>query len=131
MAAVLLDSTVVIDLLKGVPAISARFLALEPMGDVPHVCAITVEEVSAFLRPREREAAGAMFEGLREAPLGIAEGRLAGWWRHSLRKRGRTLSQADALIAAAAVRIGGRLATGNPKDFPMKGLVVEHWPAGQ
>jgi hypothetical protein len=61
----------------------------------------------------------------------MSEGRLAGWWRRTLRVRGRTLSQADALIAAAAVGIGARLATGNPKDFPMKGLVVEHWPVGE
>ncbi len=130
MGAILLDSTVVIDLLKGAPGTSTRFVALAPAGDVPHVCAITVEEISTFLRPREREAAGAMFEGLAVAPLGIAEGRLAGWWRRTFREQGRTLSQADVLIAAAAVGIGARLATGNPKDFPMPELAVEHWPVG-
>jgi predicted nucleic acid-binding protein len=72
-----------------------------------------------------------MFEGLSVAPLGVAEGRLAGWWRRAYRVKGRTLSQADALIAAAAVGIGARLATGNPKDFPMSELVVEHWPVGE
>jgi hypothetical protein len=131
MAAVLLDSTVVIDILKGLPEASARFVALEPAGDVPYVCAVTVEEVSAFLRPRERDAAVALFEGISVAHLGTAEGRLAGWWRRSYRARGRTLSQADVLIAAAAVGIGARLATGNPRDFPMKELVVQHWPVGR
>lgn len=131
MGAILLDSTVLIDILKGRPGASARFVSLQPAGDVPHVCAVTVEEVSAFLQPGEREAAGAMLEGLSVAPLGIVEGRLAGWWRRSYRLRGRTISQADALIAAAAVGIGARLATGNPKDFPMPELVVEHWPAGE
>lgn len=130
MANVLLDSTVVIDILKGRPRTVERFLRLAEIGDVPHVCAITAEEVSANLRPRERDAAGRLFEGLVPAPLGVAEGRLAGWWRRELRRRGRTISQADALVAAAAVGIGARLATGNPKDFPMPGLVVEHWPAG-
>lgn len=130
MTAILLDSTVVIDVLKGRPRTAARFVALEPAGDVPYVCAVTVEEVSAYLQEGERERATALFEGLAEAPLGIAEGRLAGWWRRAFRTKGRTLSQADALIAAAAVGIGARLATGNPKDFPMRGLVVEHWPAG-
>jgi len=131
MAAVLLDSTVLIDILNGRPGASSRFVSLQPAGDVPFVCAVTAEEVSAFLQPREREAAAAMFEGLSVAPLGIEEGRLAGWWRRAYRLRGRTLSQADALIAAAAVGIGARLATGNPKDFPMPELVVEHWPAGE
>jgi predicted nucleic acid-binding protein len=44
--------------------------------------------------------------------------------------RGRTLTQADCLIAAAALTLGGQLATGNPKDFPMRELTVDHWPAG-
>lgn len=131
MGAVLLDSTVLIDVLSGRPKTSARFVALQATGDVPHVCAVTAEEVSAYLKPREREAAGAMFEGLSGAPLGIAEGRLAGWLRREFRRRGKTLSQADALIAAAAVGISARLATGNPKDFPMPNLVVDHWPVGE
>jgi predicted nucleic acid-binding protein len=40
------------------------------------------------------------------------------------------LSQADCLVAAAAIGIGARLATGNRKDFPMRELTVEEWPAG-
>jgi predicted nucleic acid-binding protein len=131
MGAVLLDTTVIVDVLRGRARTIARVDALQPSGDTPYVCAITVEEITSGLRPREREAAAELFEGLAVAPLGMPEGRLAGWRRRALRVRGRTLSQADALIAAAAVGIGARLATGNPKDFPMKGLVVEHWPVGE
>jgi predicted nucleic acid-binding protein len=131
MGAILLDTTVIVDVLRGRPRTTARVDALQPSGDTPYVCAITVEEVTSGLRPRERDAATELFEGLVVAPLGMSEGRLAGWWRRTLRVRGRTLSQADALIAAAAVGIGARLATGCPKDFPMKGLVVEHWPVGE
>jgi predicted nucleic acid-binding protein len=129
MAAVLLDTTVVVDVLRGRPGTLARLDALEPAGDTPYVCAVTAEEVSSGLRSGEREAAIELFEGLAAAPLGIAEGRLAGWWRRSYRARGQTISQADALIAAAAVGLGARLATGNPKDFRrIEGLEVEHWP---
>lgn len=131
MAPLLVDTTVLIDVLKGRPKTLARYDALEAAGDEPYACAITVEEISAGLRPSERERAGLLLEALREAPLGIAEGRLAGWWRRTYQRRGRTLSQADALIAAAAVGLGARLATGNPRDFPMKGLQVESWPVGE
>ncbi|MGA9161918.1 MAG: PIN domain-containing protein [Actinomycetota bacterium] len=131
MAGVLLDTTVVIDVLKGRPRTLARIDALQPAGDTPYVCAVTVEEVTAGLRPREREAATALFEGLTVASLGMAEGRLAGWWRRKYRGRGRTLSQADALIAAAAAGANARLATGNPKDFPMPEIAIEHWPVGE
>ena len=130
MTRILLDSTVVIDLLRRRPDAVQRLRALQLAGDEPYACAITAEEVTRGLRSREREAAGALFEGLLGAPLGVAEGRLAGWWRARYAARGRTLSQADALVAAAAVGVGATLATGNPKDFPMKGLEVDHWPTG-
>jgi predicted nucleic acid-binding protein len=44
---------------------------------------------------------------------------------------GVTLFQADCLIAAAAFTRRATLVTGNPKDFPMDGLVVEYWPVGR
>jgi hypothetical protein len=44
--------------------------------------------------------------------------------------RGESASLAGCLIAVAAVSIGGRLATGNPFDFPMSDLSVKHRPVG-
>ncbi len=130
MAAVLLDTTVLIDLLRKRPDAVRRLEALDAQGDVPHVCAINVEETVRGLRPSERDAAIRLLSGLRVAPLGEAEGWQSGQWRQEYARRGRTLLQADCLVAAAARSIGGRLATGNPKDFPMPELTVEHWPAG-
>lgn len=131
MSRVLLDSTCVIDLLRGRPGAVQRLDLLEAGGDEPLTCAIVAAEVSAGILPRERDAAHELFEGLGLAPLGVGEGRLAGWWQQAYRKRGRSLSLADSMIAAAAVGSGARLATGNPKDFPMEGLEVEHWPVGE
>jgi predicted nucleic acid-binding protein len=62
--------------------------------------------------------------------LGASEGSRAGQWRQQFAGRGITLHQADCLIAAATAGIDARLATGNPADFPMDGVVVEHWPVG-
>jgi predicted nucleic acid-binding protein len=130
VAAVLLDTTVLIDLLRGTEDARRRLRALRSAGDLPYVCAVNVEETVRGLRDREREFARRLFDGLRLAPLGVDEGWQAGEWRRHFARRGRTLAQADCLVAAAAHAIGGRLATGNPKDFPMVGLAVEHWPAG-
>lgn len=55
---------------------------------------------------------------------------LAGTWRRDYAEAGTTLHQADCLIAAAALGIDASLATGNPDDFPMPELTVEHWPVG-
>jgi predicted nucleic acid-binding protein len=51
--------------------------------------------------------------------------------RRGFARRGRTRSQADCLVAAAAVGAGARLATSNPGDLPMSELAVEHRPAGE
>ena len=132
MAAILLDTTVLIDVLRGRPATVARLRGLRASGDVPHVCAINVEEVERGLRgEREEKAAGRLFDGLRVVPLATTQGRKAGRWRRTYASVGVTLTQADCLIAAAALAIGGHLVTGNPDDFPMAELIVAHWPVGK
>lgn len=131
MAAVLLDTTVLIDLLRGRPGAMRRVRALREVDDSPHACAVNVEEIVRGLQGPEDAAARLLFSGLRIVPLGAEEGWRAGEWRRKFAARGRTLAQADCLIAAAALSLGGRLATGNPKDFPMSELAVEHWPVGE
>ena len=83
------------------------------------------------IREPERDATVRLLRGLHLAPLGRAEGTRAGDWRREFASKGITLSQADCLIAAATVGVRARLATGNPKDFPMPELEVEHWPVGK
>ena len=125
----LLDTTVLIDVLRGRPA-ADRLRRLRSGAPVPYVCAVNVEEVWRGLRPDEVAGAGRLVRGLRLAPLGRAEGEMAGEWRRSHADRGITLSQADCLVAAAAFGVGARLATGNPEVFPMPDVAVEHWPVG-
>jgi hypothetical protein len=129
MSRLLLDSTVLIDALRGRPA-AGRLANLRRVGTEPWVCVISVEEIWRGLMPREEPIARRLFNGLRLAPLGIAEGVRAGGWRRELARRGITVHQADCLIAAAAIGIGASLATANVDDFPMAELALEHWPAG-
>jgi predicted nucleic acid-binding protein len=129
MAELLLDTTVLIDALRG-RAAADQLLGLRGEGPPPFICAINVEEVWRGARATEEEAVGRFLSALRIAPLGHAEGELAGRWRARFAAGGVTLSQADCLIAAAAVGVGARLATGNPRDFPMEELEIEHWPVG-
>ena len=129
MARLLLDTTVLIDALRGRPA-ADRVAGLRRTGTEPWVCAVSVEEVWRGLLPGEESHARRLFSGLRLAPLGAAEGRRAGTWRRSFASRGVTLHQADCLIAAAATGIGAGLATANVDDFPMLEIDVQHWPVG-
>jgi predicted nucleic acid-binding protein len=130
MAPILLDTTVLIDALRGRGAVD-RIRALRANGDTVCTCAINVEEVVRGLFPREVNDVSRLLDGLRLAPLGRTEGERAGTWRQNFARRGTTLSQADCLVAAAALGVGGRLATGNPRDFPMRELTVDHWPVGE
>lgn len=126
---VLLDTTVLIDYLRGRPA-ARRVDALGASRDVACTTGINVEEVARGLRPREIKVAERLFAGLRVLPIGRAEGWTAGTWRRAFEQRGTTLSQADCLIAATARTHGARLVTGNPRHFPMADVEVEHWPVG-
>jgi predicted nucleic acid-binding protein len=127
--ALLLDTTVLIDALRGRPA-AERLRALRGSGQTLWICAINVEEVLRGSRDEEEKVVKRFLAGLRIAPLGRAEGELAGRWRRDHARKGITLSQADCLIGAAAVGVKTRLATGNPKHFPMPEVEVDHWPVG-
>lgn len=126
----LLDTSVLIDALRGRGA-GERLRELRAGGaSAPWICAINVEELYRGVREVEEAALRRFLGGFRVAPLGREEAELAGRWRRDFARRGVTLGQADCLIAAAATGIGAQLATGNPKHFPMDGLIVDHWPAG-
>lgn len=125
----MLDTTVLIDALRGRQA-AARLRTLRQESPPPYVCAINIEELWRGARAGEEDSIHRLLGGLRLAPLGRREGELAGTWRREFAAQGIPLSQADCLVAAAAVGVGARLATGNPADFPMPGLAVEHWAAG-
>ena len=129
MPPLLLDTTVIIDALRGRNA-AERLRRLRQSSEPPYVCAINIEEIWRGARAGEEAAIRRLLGGLRIAALGREQGELAGRWRRDFAVRGVTLSQADCLVAAAAVGVGAHLATGNPKDFPMRELSVEIWPAG-
>lgn len=122
-----MDSTVLIDALRGKPAAS-KLLSLRRRGVELWVCAISVEEIWRGLRPGEESVTRRFFHALRLAPLGRSEGIQAGTWRREFQERGVTLHQADCMIAAAAEGIGATLATANVGDFPMPEVNVEYWP---
>jgi predicted nucleic acid-binding protein len=125
----LLDSTVLIDALRERPS-AQRLQQYLDSDQIPWICAINVDEVLRGTRTDKEASVLTFLKGLHIAPLGRAEGERAGRWRRDYALEGVTLSQADCLIAAAAVGVGAHLATGNPKHFPMPEVQVEHWPVG-
>ncbi|MGL5866252.1 MAG: PIN domain-containing protein [Dermatophilaceae bacterium] len=125
----MLDSTVLIDVLRGRPAV-ARLRGLRERGVRLATTAINIEEIVRGIRPGEERHVATLARGLEVMVVDAAAGWRAGEWRRQFATRGITLWQADCLIAATAASHGAALATGNPKDFPMDGLDVQHWPVG-
>ena len=94
-----LDSTVLIDYLRGRPTVE-RVSALAETGDLLATTAINVEEIVRGLRPAEAGAATELFAGLEVLSVDLAAAWQAGEWRRGFSARGVTLWQADCLIAA-------------------------------
>ena len=83
MSRVLLDSTCVIDILRGRPDAVQRLTRIEASGGELLTCAIVAGEVSAGVRPHEREAVHDLFDGLSAAPWGSLRGDSRGGGRWS------------------------------------------------
>jgi predicted nucleic acid-binding protein len=84
-----LDSTVLIDFLRGRPAVG-RVIGLRTSGDVPATTAINVEEIVRGLRTDETEAARRLFSGLIILPIDSRAAWQAGMWRRKFAARGMT-----------------------------------------
>lgn len=130
MARFVLDTTVLIDASRG-RAAAGRVAAAVSAGEQMMTSAISVEEFVRGLRAGEEDRVERLVRSLRVLPVTEVEARTSGRWRFEYARRGRTLSQPDCLIAATALTHDAALCTGNVKDFPMPGVRVEHWPAGE
>ena len=121
LTGVILDSDVIIEVLRGRSAVVAAAVALEESG-VPTLCtAVALAEVYAGMRPGEETLTHAFFGARGEVVLDGNVGRHAGWYlaRYA---RSHGVEIADALVAAAAATSGSRLWTLNRKHYPMDDL---------
>ncbi|MDP9340555.1 MAG: type II toxin-antitoxin system VapC family toxin [Actinomycetota bacterium] len=119
MSAVL-DTTVLIDVLRGHQAAVEYVVALE---EVPACSEVTRVEVLRGLHSGERASAEPLFQRLRWVPVDEAIARAAGELGRRLRRSHSGVGVADLVIAATADQIGLPLATTNVRHFPMvKGL---------
>ena len=113
---VLLDSTIVIDLLRGHrPALAF----VESLGSIPVASEVTRVEVLRGVRSGERRLTERLlgtFDWLAlDEPIARRAGELGRRWRASHRG----IATADLVIAASALEHGLDLATLNVRHFPM------------
>jgi tRNA(fMet)-specific endonuclease VapC len=123
----LLDSTFVIDHLRGEAAAVERFHRIFEDGDDPIVTDVVVCEVRAGLLPEAERRLDAFLEPVEFVQPGSETAMAAGRWRAELHGRGRTLSLGDALIAATASALGATVITRNVRDFVLTPVTVESY----
>lgn len=122
----LLDSCVLIDVLRGHPGRRALLDDLVVARHQLATTAINLGEIYSGMRPHERDRIDDLFRHLELFPITPAVGRSAGLLKNDWMRRGRTLGLDDVLIAAVALENGLPLLTDNVKDFPMPEL--QPWP---
>ena len=112
---IVLDTTVLVDLLRGNPDALAYLRSLD---EIPGCSEVTRVEVMRGVRHRERDVTERLMRSMRWIPLDEQIARRAGalgrTWRRSHR-----LATPDLIIAATARELAAGLATSNAKQFPM------------
>ncbi len=119
LTGVLLDSDVVIEVLRGRKAIVAALSELEARGVATFTCGVVAAEIFVGLRAGEEAATESFFHARGDVVIDGTTGRRAGSYL-SRYARSHGVEIADALVAAAAATTGLRLWTLNRKHYPMR-----------
>jgi hypothetical protein len=125
MTRYVLDSTFLIDHLRGEPAAVARFREMNETGDESIVTDITAAELWSGRRRGTEYEIDTFLRYIEYVHPGPVTARLAGTWRAEARESGRTLDLPDALIAATAFDLEAAVLTRNVRDFELTPVRIE------
>ena len=123
----LLDSTFVIDVLRGDAAARQRLARIFADGDDPYVNEIVVCEVRAGLLDKDVPGFEQTLRSIAFVQPPSSAAVNAGKWRSEARRRGRVLTLGDALIAAAGDSLNATVLTRNVRDFSQTPVRVESY----
>lgn len=121
---VLVDSSVLIDVLRGREGRADLLERLVARGSLLCSCDITLAEIYAGMLEPERTRTEDLLGSLFYLPCEAAVARRAGLLRRAWRAKGHSLTLADTFLAALCIQHGVVLLTDNKRHFPMKDLVV-------
>jgi predicted nucleic acid-binding protein len=116
---VVLDTNIVIDLLKKMPAVVERFLTLLEAQTRFLICPIVVAEVYAGAFKREHKDVEALFDLCQRIDMDHETARLAGMYANQYAKAFQGVALEDYVLAATARAQRCPLWTHNRKHYPM------------
>lgn len=122
--AILLDTTVLIDVLRNRNQRRILLAAMVSSGRSLATSVISIAEVYGGLRPGEETGTRALLEALDWLPVSAEIAEQAGKLKAAMRRDGQTRSVTDMIIAATAMSYGLAVATDNRKDFQIPGLTL-------
>ena len=114
-----LDTNVVIDLLKKVPLVVERFLSLLEAQTIFLISPIVVAEVYAGAFKREHKDIEALLDLCQRVPMDSDTGRMAGLYANQYAKAFQGIALEDYLLAATARAHRCPLWSHNRKHYPM------------
>ena len=115
---VVVDTSILIDVLRGVDAAAAVLRKARTAGPL-HASEMTRVEVLAGMREPEAAATGALLAVLTWHPVDAAIAEIAGTLGRRWLPSNRGIDSADLAIAATTIALDAQLYTRNVKHFPM------------
>jgi len=126
----LLDTTVIIDCLRGRKE-TVDFLAeIASEGSVVGCCAINITEIYAGMRENERQVTKRFLDSLEYYEVTRNLAGLAGEYKREYAGKGITFSLSDVIIAAVTISNNLILITDNLRHYPMPELNIKQIEAG-
>ena len=119
---ILLDTTVLIDVLRNRRNRRAFLANLVEQNHTLATSALNIGEVYAGMRPHEASETDRLLSSIETYPTTYAIARHAGMLKFAYSQKGKTLSLPDMIVAATALTHGASLMTDNRKDFPLSDL---------
>ena len=125
MAEYLLDTTTIIDHLRGDKKVNSYLEEIGIRGDIAGCCCINVAETYTGMKDKEKEKTDKFIESLYYFGVTKEIAILAGKLKQKYVKKGTTLATTDVIIAATAITYGLILITKNVKHYPFPELKIK------
>ena len=125
MAQYLLDTTTIIDHLRGDKKVNFYLEEIGIRGDIAGCCCINITETYTGMKNKEKEKTDKFIESLYYFGVTKEIAKLAGELKQKYVKKGETLATTDVIIAATAIAYGLTLITKNVKHYPFSELVIK------